>query len=165
MTAAAKPGRCEGGGTLDCRTRDLVLMNGGATRAAVVATWALVRTRGDVLVGVAALRSRTTRRFQMRSCLADSVIVLVGVLLLGTLGTDGCVSMEHVIRLLSSVLVAGTLRGVCTLGTRGMLGVCTLGTRCRLGVAESVATSSKRSGCACTWAFVASMICWRSCAV
>jgi hypothetical protein len=42
MTAAAKPGRCEGGGTLDCRTCDLVLMEGGATRAAAVATWALV---------------------------------------------------------------------------------------------------------------------------
>ena len=100
----------------------------------------------------------------MRSPLADSVIVLVGVLLLSTLGTDGCAGMEHVIRLLSLVLVAGTLGGVCTLGTRGMLGVCTLGTRCRLGVAEGVATSSKRSGCACTWAFVASMIRWRSCA-
>ena len=29
MTAAAKPGRNEGGGALDCRTRDLVLMAGG----------------------------------------------------------------------------------------------------------------------------------------
>ena len=43
MTAAAKPGRRDGGGTLDCRTHDLVLMEGGATRAAAVATWALVR--------------------------------------------------------------------------------------------------------------------------
>ncbi len=42
MTAAAKPGPCEGGGTLVCRTRDLVLMEGGVTRAAAVATWALV---------------------------------------------------------------------------------------------------------------------------
>ena len=50
MTAATKPGRREGGGTLDCRTRDLVLMEGGVTRAAAVATWALVCTRGDVLV-------------------------------------------------------------------------------------------------------------------
>ena len=150
MTAAAKPGRREGGGTLDCRTRDLVLMEGGATRAAAVATWALVCTRGDVLVGVAALRSRTTGRFRMRSRLADSVIVLVGILLLSTLGTDGCASMERVIRLLSLVLVAGTLGGVGTLGTCGMLGVCTLGTHCRLGVAEGVAMSSKRLGCACT---------------
>ena len=164
MTAAAKPGRRDGGGTSDCRTHDLVLMEGGGTRAAAVATWALVRTRGDVLVGVAALRSRTTRRFRMRSRLADSVIVLVGVLLLSTLGTDGCASMEHVIRLLSLVLVAGTLGGVGTLGTCGMLGLCTLGTHCRLGGAEGVATSSKPSGCACTRAFVASMIRWRSCA-
>jgi hypothetical protein len=103
MTAAAKPGRREGGDTLDCRTRDLVLMEGGVTPAAAVATWALVRTRGDVLVGVVALRSHTTRRFRMRSRLADSVIVLVGMMLLSTLGTDGCASMERVIRLLSLV--------------------------------------------------------------
>ena len=63
MTAAAKPGRREGGGTMDCRARDLVLMAGGATRAAAVATWALVRARGDVLLGVAALRSHATLRF------------------------------------------------------------------------------------------------------
>jgi hypothetical protein len=44
MTAAAKPGQCEGGGSLDCRARDLVLMEGGATQAASVATWALVCT-------------------------------------------------------------------------------------------------------------------------
>ncbi len=49
MTAAAKPGRREGGVTMDCRARDLVLMAGGATRAAAVATWALVRARGNVL--------------------------------------------------------------------------------------------------------------------
>ena len=43
MTAALKPGRREGGGgALDC-TRDLVRVEGGATRAAAVATWALVR--------------------------------------------------------------------------------------------------------------------------
>ncbi len=78
-------------------------MEGGATQAAAVATWALVRTRGDVLVGVAVLRSRTTHRFRMRSRLADSVIVLFGVMLLSTLGTDGCASMERVIRLFSLV--------------------------------------------------------------
>ena len=48
---------------MGCRARDLVPMEGGATRAAAVATWALVHTRGDVLVGVAALRSRATLRF------------------------------------------------------------------------------------------------------
>ena len=62
MTAAAKPGRCEGGGALDC-TRDLVRMEGGATHAAAVATWTLVHAQGDVLGGVAALRSREACRF------------------------------------------------------------------------------------------------------
>jgi len=162
MTAAAKPGRRVGGGTLDCRTRDLVLMEGGVTRAAAVATWALVHAQGDVLFGVAALRSRTTRHFQMRSRLAESVGMFVGVTGLCTLGTDGCGSMEHVILLLSIVLVAGTFGGTCTLGTRDMLGVGTLGTRCILWVVEDVVTSARRSGCACTWAFVASMIRWRS---
>jgi hypothetical protein len=165
MTAAAKPGRREGGGALDCCARDLVLMEGGATRAAAIATWALVCMQGDVLVGVGVLRSRAARRFLMRSCLAESVGMLVGVRLLSTLGTDGHASMERVILVLSSVWVAGTLGSICTLGTCGMLGVCTLGTRCMLGVAEGVATSSKRSGRACTWACVASMIHWRSCAV
>ncbi len=139
-------------------------MEGGAARAAAIATWALVRTRGDVLVGVAVLHSRAARRLLMRSRLAELVGMLVGVTLLSTLGTDGCASMEHVILLLSSVWIAGTLVGVCTLGTCGMLGVCTLGTCCLLGVAKGVVTSSKRSGCACTWACVAFMIRWRSCA-
>jgi hypothetical protein len=141
-----------------------MLMEGGATWAAAVATWALVCARGHVLVGMAALRSRAARCFLMRSCLAESVGMLVVVTLLGTLGTDGCTSMECVILLLSTVYVAGTLGGVCTLGTYCMLGVCTLRTCCKLGAAEGVATSLKRSGCACMWAFVASMICWRSCA-
>ena len=162
MTAAAKPGRCEGGGTMECRARDLVLMAGGATRAAAVATWALVRARGDVLLGVAALRSRATLRFRMHSRLADLVGMFVGVTGLCTLGTDGCTSMERVILLLSISVVAGTFGGTCTLGTCDMLGVCTPGTHCILWVVEDVATSARRSGCACTWAFVASMIWWRS---
>ena len=162
MTAAAKPGRREGGGTLDCCTCDLVLMEGGATRAAAVATWALVCARGDVLFGVAALRSRTTRRFRMCSRLAELVGMFVGVTSLCTLGTDGCVSMERVILLLSLSVVAGTFGGTCTLGARDVLGVCTPGTRCILWVVDDVATSARRSGCACTWAFVASMIRWRS---
>jgi hypothetical protein len=165
MTAAAKPGRREGGGTLDCRTRDLVLMEGGATFAAAVATWALVRARGDGLVVVAALRSRMTRRFRIRSRLADSVGMFVGITGLCTLGTDGFAVMERVSLLLTSLLlVAGAFGGTGTLGTRGMLGVCTLGTRCVVGVSEGVATSPKRSGRASTWAFVSSMIRWRSCA-
>ncbi len=135
MTAAAKRGRHGGGGALDCRTRDLVLMEGGATWAAAVATWALVRARGDVVIfGVAALRSHAARRFLMCSRLAESVGMMVGVTLLCTLGTDGCKSMERVILLLLSVWVAGTLGRACTLGTRGMLGVCILGTCCMLRV-------------------------------
>ncbi len=101
---------------------------GGATRAAAVATWALVCAWGDVLVDVPALRSRAARRFLLRSRLAESVGMMVGVMLLCTLGTDGCVSMERVVLLLSLVWVAGTLGSACTLGTCGMLGVCTLGT-------------------------------------
>ena len=103
MTAAAKPGQCEGGGSLDCCARDLVLMEGGATWAASVATWALVCTQGDVLIGVAAFCSHTACRFLRRSQLVESVGMLVGLLvgalLLGTLGTGVCVSMEHVILL------------------------------------------------------------------
>ena len=137
-------------------------MEGGATRAAAVATWALVCARGDVLAGVAALRSRTTCRFRMHSRLADSVGMFAGITGLCTCGTDGCASMERVILLLSLLLVAGAFGGTCTLGTHDMLGVCTLGTHCMFGVVEDVATSVRRWGCACTWAFVASMIRWRS---
>ncbi len=82
---------------------------GGATQAAAVATWALVCARRDVLFGVAALRSRAARCFLIRSRLAESFGMMVGVTLLCTLGTDGCKSMERVILLLLSVWVAGTL--------------------------------------------------------
>ncbi len=132
---------------MEC-VRDLVLLEGGTTCAAAVATWVLVRARGDVVIGVAALLSRDTRCFQMRSLLADLVGMIVGVIVLCTLRTDGCASMECVTLLLSSVLVAGTYGGTCTLGTGDMLSVCTLGTRCVLGVVEDVATSPRRSGCA-----------------
>ncbi len=111
-----------------------------------------------MLFGVAALRSLAARHFLMRSRLAESFDMMVGVTLLCTFGTDGCDSMERVILLLLSVWVAGTLGSTCTLGTRGMLGVSTLGTCCMLGVAEGVATSSKRSGCAFTWAFLALLV-------
>jgi hypothetical protein len=63
MTAAAKPGRREGGGALEHCARDLVLMEGEATWAAAVATCALIHAQGDVLVGVAALYSHAARRF------------------------------------------------------------------------------------------------------
>ncbi len=79
---------------------DLVLLEGGATRAAAVATWALVCARGDVIIGVVALLSRDTCCFRMRSLLADPVGMIVGVTVLCTLGTDGCASMERVTLLL-----------------------------------------------------------------
>ena len=73
-------------------------MEGGVTRAVAIATWALVWARGDVLGGVATLRSCAACHFLMHSHLAESVgIMLVGVTLLCTLGTDGCTSMERVI--------------------------------------------------------------------
>jgi hypothetical protein len=96
--------------------------------------------RGAVLIGVAALCSRMAHCFLRRSHLVELVGMLVGTpLLLGTLGTGVCTSMERMILLLSSTWGVGTLGGVCTLGTR-----------CMLGVAEGVAVSSKQSGRACT---------------
>ena len=61
--------------------------------------------------------------------------LLVGAPLLGTLGTGVCVSMEHMIFLLTLIW------GVCTLG-----GGCTLKTCCVWWLAEGVALSSKHSG-------------------
>ncbi len=114
-------------------------MEGGVTRAASIATWALVCMQGDVLIGVAAFCSRTACRFLRRSCLVELVGMLVGLLvgasLLGTLGTGVCMNMEHVILLLTSIWGVGTLGGGCTLGT------C-----CVWGLAEGVALSSKHSG-------------------
>ncbi len=80
--------------------------------------------RGAVLIGVAALRSCTACHFLRRSRLVELVGMLVGApLLLGTLGTGVCISMEYVILLLSSIWGVGTLGGVCTLGTCCMLKV------------------------------------------
>jgi hypothetical protein len=115
-------------------------MYGGATWAAAVATWALVHMQGAVLIGVAALRSHTACHFLRHSRLVESVGMLVGApLLMGTLRTGVCISMECVILLLSSIWGVGTHRGVCTLGTH-----------CMFGVAEGVVASLKRLGRACT---------------
>jgi hypothetical protein len=96
-------------------------MEGGATRAASIATWAFVCTQGDVLIGVAAFHSRTACRFLRRSRLVESVGMLVGLLvgapLLGTLRTGVCMSMERVILLLTLIWGVDTLGGGCTLGT------------------------------------------------
>ncbi len=92
-----------------------------------------------MLIGVAAFCSCTACRFLTRSHLVELVGMLVGLLvgapLLGTLGTGVCVSMEHVILLLTSIWGVGTLGGGCILQTR-----------CMWGLAEGVALSSKRSG-------------------
>jgi hypothetical protein len=74
-------------------------MEGGATWAASVATWALVHMQGDVLIGVAVFCSRTAHRFLRRSHLVELVGMLVGLWvgapLLGTLGTGVCMRMER----------------------------------------------------------------------
>ncbi len=133
---------------MNCRARERVPMEGGATCAAAVATWALVRICGDVLSGVAASRRHPACHFLRHSHLVALVGLLIGALLrLDTLGIGVCVSMERVIFLLPSVWGVGTLVGVCTLGT------C-----CMLGVPGGPAVSSKQSGCVCMWACVASMI-------
>ena len=129
MTAAAKP--------VACRARDLVLMAGGATLAAAVATWALVRGCGEVLVGATALRSRVTRRSRMRSRLVVAAVCTLGTGVCPR-GAVGCSFMDRVVLLLSMLLVVLPA------------GACTLGTCCVLGLWEAVATSARRSGCACT---------------
>ena len=53
-----------------------------------------------------ALRSCAAHRFLLCSCLAEPVGMMVGILLLCTLGTDGCASMERVILLLKCGLRA-----------------------------------------------------------
>jgi len=84
-------------------------MEGGATWAAAVATWALVRIGGEVLIGVAVLHSRTACCFLFRSCLVESVGMLGGApLLLGILGTGVCVSIECKILLLLSIWGVGS---------------------------------------------------------
>ena len=103
---------------------------------------------GDMLSGVAASCSRTACHYLRCTRLVTSVGPLIDFLmLLGTLGIGVCVSKERVILLLSSLWDVGMLVGVCTLGT------C-----CMLGVVGGVVVSLKRSGCACMWACVASMI-------
>ena len=114
-----------------------------------------------MIVG-SACRSCAARRFQMRSCLMESVGGAVGLmvgcgavgllvhaLLMGTLGNGVIMFIERVILLLASVWGMGILAVVCTLGTH-----------CTGGV--SVAMCSNRSGCAFICACVASTICWRS---
>ena len=98
-----------------------MLIEGGATWATVVATWALVCMRGDVLISVAALHSHMALRFLRGYCLFKWAGMAVGVLvdapLMGTLVTGVGKSMVCVILWLPSIWGVGTLGGVFTLGT------------------------------------------------
>ena len=73
ITAAAKPGICGGGVTPDWCARARVLKKGGATRAAAVATCALILVHGGVLIGAVVFCSRTAHCFWKLSPLAESV--------------------------------------------------------------------------------------------
>ncbi len=130
-----------------------MLNAGGTTLAATVATWACVHMRGDMLIVGSVLHSRAARRFRTRSHLMELVGgvvgLLMGVLLMGTLGNGVVMFIERIIHLLASVWGMGILAVICTLGT-----CCTGGV--------SVVVCSNRSSCAFICACVGSTICWRS---
>ncbi len=109
MTAAALPGRRVGSGTPDSCMHERVFEEGGATRAAAVATCAQVLMRVFGLGGVMALRSHDACRLCWCFRLDDSAANVVGLLLdsvmiasrgtligltggmsVGTLGTGSC---------------------------------------------------------------------------
>jgi hypothetical protein len=144
---------------------------GGATRAAAVATCAQVLMHVIGLIVVTALRSHEAHHLRWRLRLDDSAAIVEGLLLdpvmvasqgaligltvgmsLGTLRIGACICMEHVICLLSLVWGMGVLAGVCTLGT------C-----CILQIWSGVLVSSNRWRFVCTQACVASTICCKSC--
>ncbi len=119
--AAANPGQRDGGGKLDCHACKRVLNARGATCAAAIATWTRVRMHGDVLIDGSVLCSRAARRFQTRSRLMKlvgwAVALLVGALMMGTLGNGVVMFIKCNILLLASVWGLGILAVVCTLGT------------------------------------------------
>jgi hypothetical protein len=117
---------------------------------------------GDVLIVGSAHCSHAARRFRTRSRLMESVggafgllvgggavCLLVGALLMGTLGNGVVMFIERFILLLASVWGMGILAVICTLRT-----CCTEGV--------SVAVCSNRLGCAFICACVVSTIHWRS---
>ncbi len=120
--------------------RERVFEEGGATRAAAVATCARVLLRVVGLIVVTALRSCEARCLHWHLHLDDSAANVEGLLLdpvmvamcgaligltvgmsLGTLRIGACVCMKHVICLLSLVWGMGVLAGVCNLGTHCVL--------------------------------------------
>jgi hypothetical protein len=140
MTAAAWPSQRVGGGTPECRMHERVFAEGGADRAAVVATCAQVLMHVVGLVGGRALRSCDACCLHWRLRLDDSVINVVGLWLdlvvvatrstllgltvgitVGALGIGACNCMDCVICLLSLVGGMGMLAGAFTLGTRCVL--------------------------------------------
>ena len=98
-----------------------VLNAGGATHAAAVDTWACVRMHGDVLIVGSVHCSHAAHRFQTCSRLMESVGgavgLLVGALLMGTLGNGVVMFIERFILLLASVWGMGILAVICTLRT------------------------------------------------
>jgi hypothetical protein len=152
--------------------RERVFKEGGATRAAAVATCSPVLLHVVGLVGGMTLRSCDACCLHWRLHLDNSATNVVGLLLdlvmvamrdvligltlgisMGTLGIGACSCMEHVICLLSLVWGMGMLASACTLGT------C-----CVLQKWSGVMVSSNRWGFVCTQACVASTICCKSCA-
>ena len=116
---------------LDCCVHEQMFEEGGATRAAAVATCAQVHMRVVGLIAVPALCSCDAHCLHWRLRLDDSAANVEGSLLdlvmvasqgtligltlgmsLDTLGIGACICMEHVICLLSSVWGMGVLAGV-----------------------------------------------------
>jgi hypothetical protein len=149
-----------------------VFEEGGATRAAAVATCARVLMRVVGLVGRMALRSCDAHCLHWRLQLDDSatdvvglwldlvMVALRGVLIsltvgisVGTLGIGACSCMDPLICLLLLVWGMGMLAGAFTLRTH-----------CALQKWLGVMVSSNWWGFVCTRACVASTIHCKSCA-
>ncbi len=120
----------------ECCMHEPVFKEGGATRAAAVATCAQVLMHVVGLVGVMALHSCDAHCLHWRLHLDDSTANVVGLLLnsvmvamrgtligstlgisVSTLGISACGCMECLICLLSLVWGMGMLAGACNLGT------------------------------------------------
>ena len=142
-----------------------MLYAGGANCAAVVATWARVHMRGDMLIVGSALRSLAACHFCMHSCLmvgiGKAVGLLVDALLMGTLG-NGVICSSN------TLFVCYHQCGICvylpSFAPSDFVGVApsALRTRCMGGVSIYVAVCSNLSGCALICTCAVSAICCRS---
>jgi hypothetical protein len=152
--------------------RERVFAEGGAARAAAVATCAQVLMHVVEQVGGMALRSCDACCLRWRLRLDDSAINVVGLrldlvvvatrgalivltvgIMVGTLGIGACGCMDCMIHLLSLVEGMGMLAGAFTLGTR-----------CVLQKWFGVLVSLNRWGFVCTCACAALTIRCKSCA-